>query len=71
MGKKKILTSESKGQTIGPRSDETLAYLNAITSISVFTQDGREIRTTVQRLEDVMNKEKETRRREGRNRKNP
>lgn len=58
MGKKKTPPPESKGQTLSSKSDGALAEFNAITSISLFTADGREIRTTVQKIDDVLLREK-------------
>ena len=69
--KKKTPPTEPKSKALSSKGDEALAEANAITPISLFTVDGREIRTTVQWIEDVVNKEREVRRREGRSRKNP
>lgn len=49
-----------------PTSDESLAYLNALTSIKVIFRDGREAVTTIQKVDEVIEEEKEARRRASR-----
>ena len=63
LGKKKDPSLEPKVQTLSSKNDEVLAYLNAITSISIFTLDGRELRTTIQKVDEVLLREKLRRKR--------
>jgi hypothetical protein len=62
LGKKKS-SEKSKRQALSSKSNEAIDEANATTSISLFTADGREIRTTVQKIDDVLLREKLRRKR--------
>ena len=64
MPKKKPPKEEPKSQQLPSKGDSAIAEANAITPISLFTADGREIRTTVQKVDDVLLQEKFRRKRE-------
>ena len=57
-----------RDRAASPTSSESIAYLNALTSIKVVWRDGRETVTTVQKVDDVIEEEKESRRRASRRR---
>ena len=44
------------------RSDESIAYMNALTPIPVVFRDGRKVMTTVHGVDDVIAEEREARR---------
>ncbi len=55
-----------RDRAASPTSDESIAYLNALTSIRVVWRDGRETVTTVQKVDDIIEEERESRRRAAR-----
>ena len=55
-----------KQRAASPTGDDSLAYLNALTAIRVVFRDGRETVTTIQKVDEVIAEEKESRRRAAR-----
>ena len=58
MAKKKTPPAEPKVKALSSKSDAALAELNAITPIQVFFNDGYVVGTTVQKVDDVLLREK-------------
>ena len=58
----------ARDRAVAPTSDESIAYLNALTAIRIVFKDGRETVTTVQKVDEAIEEEKESRRRAARRR---